>query len=138
MSRSRSATSRAGSPRGGVGAQSSACETYWVGGGLLGVALALRALPFAVLRTLRDSALVRQLSLWMPVGILAILAVTALHGTIAAEPHATLYALLAVAVTAAVHLASGRRTILSVGIGTAVYALVNDPLTPRRSRGEAS
>jgi branched-subunit amino acid transport protein AzlD len=88
------------------------------------ITLALRSVPFAVLRTLRTSAIVLRLSAWMPVGILAILAVTALHGTIAAEPHATLYALLAVAVTAGVHLAFGRRTILSVGIGTTVYVVL--------------
>jgi branched-subunit amino acid transport protein AzlD len=92
------------------------------------ITFALRAVPFAVLRTLRTSAIVQRLSAWMPVGILAILAVTALHGTISAEPHATLYALLAVAVTAAVHLASGRRTILSVGIGTAVYVVLVNAL----------
>ncbi|MEU7745840.1 AzlD domain-containing protein [Nonomuraea sp. NPDC049158] len=86
--------------------------------------LALRAVPFALLRTLRGSAAVQQLAVWMPVGILAILALTALHGTITADPHATPYALLAVAVTAGVHLASGRRTILSVGIGTAVYVVL--------------
>jgi branched-subunit amino acid transport protein AzlD len=40
------------------------------------ITLALRAAPFAVLRTLHTSAIVRQLSAWMPVGILAILAVT--------------------------------------------------------------
>ncbi|MER5826929.1 branched-chain amino acid transporter permease [Streptomyces mirabilis] len=89
---------------------------------------ALRALPFAVLRTLRGSALVRHLSVWMPVGILAILAVTALHGTIARDPHGTGYALLAVAVTIGVHLAFGRRTILSVGIGTAVYVVLLNTL----------
>ncbi|MER5532891.1 branched-chain amino acid transporter permease [Streptomyces mirabilis] len=86
---------------------------------------ALRALPFAVLR---GSALVRQLSVWMPVGILAILAVTALHGTITRDPHGTGYALLAVAVTTGVHLAFGRRTILSVGIGTAVYVVLLNTL----------
>ncbi|MFE4991512.1 branched-chain amino acid transporter permease [Streptomyces mirabilis] len=89
---------------------------------------ALRALPFAVLRTLRGLALVRQLSVWMPVGILAILAVTALHGTITRDPHGTGYALLAVAVTIGVHLAFGRRTILSVGIGTAVYVVLLNTL----------
>ncbi|MBB5779194.1 branched-chain amino acid transporter permease [Nonomuraea jabiensis] len=92
------------------------------------ITLALRAVPFAVLRRLRGSAIVRQLSVWMPVGILAILAVTALHGTIVAEPRATLYALLAVAVTAGVHLAFGRRTILSVGIGTAAYVVLVNAL----------
>jgi branched-subunit amino acid transport protein AzlD len=92
-----------------------------------GITLALRALPFAVLRRLRDFALVKRLAMWMPVGILAILAVTALHGTVAAAhgvPHGTWFALAAVAVTIAVHLACGRRTILSVGLGTAVYVLL--------------
>ncbi|NUW31804.1 AzlD domain-containing protein [Nonomuraea sp. SMC257] len=89
-----------------------------------GVTFALRAVPFAVLRTLRTSAIVQRLALWMPVGILGILAVTSLRGAVVAEPHTTLYALLAVAVTAGVHLLSGRRTILSVGIGTTVYVLL--------------
>ena len=88
------------------------------------ITLALRAVPFAVLRTLRGSAIVRQLSVWIPVGILAILAATALHGTISEEPRATLDALLAVAATAGIHLTCGRRTILSVGIGTAVYVVL--------------
>ncbi|MCX4594515.1 AzlD domain-containing protein [Streptomyces sp. NBC_01549] len=92
------------------------------------ITLALRALPFAVLRTLRGSAMVRQLSVWMPVGILAILAVTALHGAITHDPHGTRYALLAVAVTIGVHLGFGRRTILSVGIGTAVYVVLLNTL----------
>jgi branched-subunit amino acid transport protein AzlD len=87
------------------------------------ITLALRAVPFAVLRTLRTSAIARRLSTWMPAGILAILATTTLR-TIATQPHATLYALLAVAVTAGVHLACGRRTIVSVGIGTAVYVVL--------------
>ncbi|CAM04624.1 branched-subunit amino acid transport protein AzlD [Saccharopolyspora erythraea NRRL 2338] len=88
------------------------------------ITLALRALPFAVLRLLRESRVVRALSLWMPVGILAILACTSLHGTVTAAPGAAPYALLAVAVTIGVHLVSGRRTILSVGIGTACYVVL--------------
>jgi branched-subunit amino acid transport protein AzlD len=89
------------------------------------ITLALRAVPFTVLRTLRTSAIVRRLSAWMPPGILAILAMTTLHGTIATrQPHAAPLALLAIAVTIGVHLASGRRTILSVGIGTAVYVVL--------------
>ncbi|MGW5606280.1 AzlD domain-containing protein [Streptomyces sp. NPDC003753] len=82
------------------------------------ITLALRAVPFAVLGRLRGSALVRQLSGWMPAGILLILAVTALHGTMTKDAHDAWYALLAVAVTIGVHLGFGRRTILSVGIGT--------------------
>jgi branched-subunit amino acid transport protein AzlD len=88
------------------------------------ITLALRALPFAALRTLRNSAIAQQLSSSMPVGILMILAVTALRGTISAEPRATLGALLAVAATVGIHLTCGRRTILSVGIGTAVYVIL--------------
>ncbi|MEU6066761.1 AzlD domain-containing protein [Streptomyces sp. NPDC047082] len=88
------------------------------------ITLALRALPFAVLGRLRDATLVRQLSVWMPVGILMILAVTALRGTMAKGPHGAWYALLGVAVTIGVHLAFGRRTILSVGMGTAVYVVM--------------
>ncbi|MER6123689.1 AzlD domain-containing protein [Streptomyces sp. NPDC001795] len=79
------------------------------------ITLALRAVPFAVLGRLRGSAIVQRLAVWMPVGILAILAVTALHGTMTTDPHGTWYVLLAVAVTIGVHLAFGRRTILSVG-----------------------
>ncbi|MDT0462249.1 branched-chain amino acid transporter permease [Streptomyces gibsoniae] len=92
------------------------------------ITLALRALPFAVLRTLRGSAMARQLSVRMPVGILAILAVSALHGTITQDPDALLYALVSVAVTIGVHLALGRRTILSVGLGTTVYVILLNAL----------
>ncbi|HET8761890.1 MAG TPA: AzlD domain-containing protein [Gemmatimonadales bacterium] len=88
------------------------------------ITLALRAVPFAVLGRLRESAIVTQLSAWMPVGILAILAVSALHGTITTDRHGAWYALLATAVTIGVHLAFGRRTILSVGIGTGVYVVL--------------
>ena len=56
--------------------------------------------------------------------LLAILAVTALHGTVEANPRAMPYAPLAAAVTAGVHLAFGRRTILSVGVGTAVHVVL--------------
>ena len=88
------------------------------------ITLSLRAVPFAALGRLRNSAVVQQLSVSMPVGILAILAVTALHNTIAAEPRAALYALLATGVTVAVHFVSRRRTILSVVAGTAVYVVL--------------
>ncbi|MFF9803638.1 branched-chain amino acid transporter permease [Streptomyces coeruleorubidus] len=92
------------------------------------ITLALRAAPFAVLGRLRGSAIVQKLSLWMPVGILMILAVSALHGTMTKDAHGAWYAPLAVAVTIAVHLAFGRRTILSVGAGTAVYVVLLNTL----------
>ncbi|MFJ8363476.1 hypothetical protein [Streptomyces sp. NPDC093984] len=66
--------------------------------------------------------------LGMPVGIPLILAVTALRGTMAKDAHGAWYALLAVAVTIGVHLGFGRRTILSVGIGTGVYVVLLNAL----------
>ncbi|MFC4336572.1 branched-chain amino acid transporter permease [Salininema proteolyticum] len=90
------------------------------------VNLSLRAVPFAVLRPLRESVMVERLSVWMPVGVLAILAASTLRGTIVDDPGHALSALLAVGVTVAVHLCCGRRTLLSVGLGTLTYiALVN-------------
>lgn len=90
------------------------------------ITFALRAVPFAVLGTLRESTFVQELSVWMPVGILGILAVAAFRGSVLAMPGTALYALIAAAATIAVHLLLGRRTLLSVGIGTSVYvALVN-------------
>jgi branched-subunit amino acid transport protein AzlD len=88
------------------------------------VTFGLRALPFAALTPLRNSALVRKLSLWMPVGILVILAASTLRGTLSADPGSVLPALAAVAVTVAVHLLGRRRTLLSVGLGTAVFVLL--------------
>jgi branched-subunit amino acid transport protein AzlD len=86
------------------------------------ITLALRAVPFAILKPLRKSKVVQQLATWMPVGVLAIIALatflTSAHAGRAAE------AVTAIIVTAAVHLASGRRTLLSVGIGTATYVLL--------------
>ncbi|NEW40989.1 branched-chain amino acid transporter AzlD [Nocardia cyriacigeorgica] len=87
------------------------------------ITFALRAVPFAVLKPLRRSHLVRTLAVWMPGGILAILAATSLHTSID-DDGAALYALIAVAATAAVHLGFGRRTLLSVGIGTGVYVVL--------------
>jgi branched chain amino acid efflux pump len=90
------------------------------------ITFALRAVPFTVLGALRESTIVRELSVWMPVGILGILAVTAFRGTVLALPGTALFAVVAVATTIAVHLLFCRRTLLSLGIGTAVYVtLVN-------------
>jgi branched-subunit amino acid transport protein AzlD len=88
------------------------------------VTLALRALPFAALRTLRESVLVRKLSVWMPVGILGILAVSTLRITLTADSGNALPAAVAVAVTVGAHLLGGRRTLLSVGLGTLAYVVL--------------
>lgn len=90
------------------------------------ITLTLRAIPFAVLHRVGGSTLIQALSLWMPVGILAILAVTSLRDAATTESGSVFPAAVAVVVTAAVHLASGRRTLVSVVLGTAVYiALLN-------------
>lgn len=88
------------------------------------VTLALRALPFAALRTLRESVLVRKLPVWMTVGILGILAVSTLRTTLTADSGNAAPAAVAVAVTAAAHLLGGRRTLLSVGLGTLAYVVL--------------
>ena len=90
------------------------------------ITFGLRALPFAALNPLRNSGFVRKLSLWMPVGILGILAASTLRSTVSAESDAALPAVVAVAVTVTAHLLGRRRTLLSVGLGTLVFvALVN-------------
>ncbi|HEY9291698.1 MAG TPA: AzlD domain-containing protein [Microlunatus sp.] len=92
--------------------------------GFVVTTLILRALPFVLLRRLRKSAFVRSLAVWMPVGILLILVVTTFHSTIEVAPAALWYGFIALAVTVAVHLIFGRRTILSVGAGTLVFVLL--------------
>jgi branched-subunit amino acid transport protein AzlD len=92
--------------------------------GFVVTTLILRALPFALLRRLRTSPFIRALSIWMPVGILLILVVTTFHSTIAAVPGTIWYGLIALFVTVAVHLIFGRRTLLSVASGTAVFVLL--------------
>ncbi|MFE5839619.1 branched-chain amino acid transporter permease [Arthrobacter sp. NPDC056493] len=92
------------------------------------ITLSLRALPFAALNKLRGSRLVQVLALWMPAGILGILAASTLQHTLQAERAKAAPALAAVAITAATHLLGGRRTLLSVGVGTTAYVvLVNLP-----------
>lgn len=92
------------------------------------ITLSLRAVPFAILKPLRESKIVRALSVWMPVGILVILAGSTFRSTIAAHADYLLPGAAAVAVTVVAHLAGGRRTLLSVGLGTATFVvLVNLP-----------
>ena len=91
-----------------------------------GITFALRAVPFAVLGTLQESTLVADLSRWLPAGVLGILAVTAFRGSVVGLPGTAVYAALALTVTIAVHLLCGRRTLLSVTLGTATFVgLVN-------------
>lgn len=90
------------------------------------ITLALRALPFAILKPLRKSRFVQALGRWMPAGILLILAVVVLHEQGTAHPGRILALGIASAVTVAVHLLGRRRALLSIAAGTACYvALIN-------------
>lgn len=90
------------------------------------ITVSLRAVPFLLLRPLRESMLVRHMALWMPAGILAILAAVTFRSSAFGEVTHLWEAVVATAVTVAVHLVMGRRTLLSVGAGTVTFvALVN-------------
>lgn len=91
---------------------------------MFAVTFTLRALPFAILSKLRDSKFVNIMALWMPAGILGLLAIVLFYST-ASAPETVLWKLLvAVAVTIASHLALGRRTLISIGLGTITYVLL--------------
>lgn len=83
----------------------------------------LRALPFAILKKLRGSKYVQKLGLWMPVGIMLILAVTTTRNAIVDRPEIWWAVPVSLAVTVAVHLLTKRNTALSVLAGTACYVL---------------
>ncbi|MEJ2890629.1 branched-chain amino acid transporter permease [Actinomycetospora aeridis] len=87
-----------------------------------GVTLALRAAPFAVMRTLRSSPLAGYLARHLPAGVMLILVVYLLRDLPVDRPLLTLRVLVPVAVTAAVHLWR-RNALLSMAAGTAVYAV---------------
>lgn len=84
------------------------------------VTWALRALPFAALAPMRHSAVVKYLSVHMPVGVMLMLAIYTL-GTVAGETgRQVVWLVLAVAVTAGLHLWRGN-ALMSILVGTAGY-----------------
>lgn len=88
------------------------------------ITFALRAVPFAILEPLRRSVAVQAMAVWMPAGILVILALSTFRGAVTSYPGALPHALIASAVTVVVHLLGGRRTLLSVGAGTLAFVLL--------------
>lgn len=81
----------------------------------------LRALPFAALAPLRHSAVVRYLSVHMPVGVMVMLAIYTLRGPVeAGDGRQLLWLAIAVVVTVGLHLWR-RQAVLSILAGTAVY-----------------
>ena len=90
---------------------------------MFAVTFALRALPFAALRPLRDSALVAYLSRHMPAGVMVILVVYTLRGVSLGETPHGLPEALAIAATVILHLIR-RNAVVSILGGTAVYVLL--------------
>lgn len=88
------------------------------------ITVLLRALPFAILKPLRNSKFVKALGRWMPAGLLLILAVVMLAGQLAARPEKAWIVAVATAATVLVHLFVGRRALLSIFTGTAVYVVL--------------
>ncbi|MCJ0904992.1 branched-chain amino acid ABC transporter [Rhodococcus sp. SRB_17] len=84
------------------------------------VTFALRAIPFAVLKPLRSSALVAYLGIYMPAGIMLILVMYSLKNVSVTGPSHGIPELVAVAVTAGIHLWR-KNAVLSIVVGTALY-----------------
>jgi branched-subunit amino acid transport protein AzlD len=91
---------------------------------LVGVAAAvtwaLRLLPFAALAPMRDSAVVKYLSLHMPVGVMVMLTIYTLKPAVGGDTLQVVWLVIAVALTAGLHLWRGQ-ALLSILVGTAVY-----------------
>jgi branched-subunit amino acid transport protein AzlD len=83
----------------------------------------LRALPFAVLAPMRRSAVVRYLSLHMPLGIMVILAFYTVRNVPAAGAVPGWSAVAALAVTVGLHLWR-RNVLLSIVAGTLTNVLM--------------
>lgn len=88
------------------------------------ITVALRAVPFAVLKPLRKSKLVQALGRWMPAGILLILVVVLTRDQIRAHPGDIAALGISMVVTVVVHLVGRRRAYLSIAAGTACYVLL--------------
>lgn len=87
------------------------------------ITILLRALPFAVLKKLRNSKYVKKLGVWMPVGIMLILAATTTSDALRSRPEIWWAVPASLAITIAVHLLTKRNTSLSVLAGTVCYVL---------------
>ena len=84
------------------------------------VTWSLRALPFAALHRVRDSATLRHLGTAMPGGLMVVLALFTLRGLVTAAGPVLAAGLVALAVTVGLHLWR-RNIVLSIVGGTAVH-----------------
>src|SRR5699024_12586110 len=93
---------------------------------MFAVTFTLRALPFAILSKLRDSKFVNIMALWMPAGILGLLAIALFYSTASAAGTVLWELLVAVAITIVSHLAFGRRTLISTRFGSPPYRMLRN------------
>ena len=84
------------------------------------VTWALRALPFAVLAPMRHSAVVRYLSLHMPLGVMVMLALYTVRDVPEATGRQQLWLVIAVLVTGGLQVWR-RHALLSIFVGTGIY-----------------
>jgi branched-subunit amino acid transport protein AzlD len=84
------------------------------------VTWALRALPFAALAPMRNSTVVRYLSVHMPVGVMVMLTIYTLRAAAKAGGLDVAWLAVGVVVTAGLHLWRGQ-ALLSILVGTATY-----------------
>ena len=88
------------------------------------ITLLLRALPFAILKKLKGSKFVIKLGLWMPVGIMLILALSTSISAFNSRPEIWWSVPVCLAATIATHLITKRNTTISVLVGTALYVFI--------------
>jgi branched-subunit amino acid transport protein AzlD len=82
----------------------------------------LRALPFALLRPLRSSALVAYLGVYLPAGIMLILVMYSLRDVSVTSSTHGIPEVLAVAATVGIHLWK-KNAVLSIIAGTVIYVV---------------
>ena len=87
------------------------------------VTWALRIVPFGVLAPMRHSAVVKYLSVHMPVGVMVMLALYTLRHAPESGARELGWLLIAVAVTIGLHLWRGH-ALVSILAGTAVYVVL--------------
>lgn len=87
------------------------------------VTWALRALPFAVLAPMRHSAIVKYLSLHMPLGVMVMLALYTVRDVAEVAARQQVWMVIAVAVTAGLQVWR-RHALLSILAGTVVYVVL--------------
>jgi branched-subunit amino acid transport protein AzlD len=93
------------------------------------ITVMLRALPFALKNTMRDSALLADVGRWMPLGAITILAVYCLAAIDTGRPPYGIPEIVGVAFTGAVH-RWRRNTVFSILAGTVACLVMTNWVLP--------